>query len=289
MKKTISAFILFLIIFISLSLNPSQVCAAINCYTPHNAADDCKIVGGYIVCELPGGTHQCCDTQADCDALQTVPPTCASQNPAASCYPNTYVCAPQNPPINPNIGCAAGEQCGVNCVPPTTLPPPPNCVANNVCKTASQTCCSGVSRATSGALCSSGQQCVSSTSPYATSAKICDFAGTNKADCDACADGTEKYSGQGPGVWTALGCIPTNSSLFIGKILGIGIGIGGGIAFLLILFGGFQMLTSAGNPEKLNAGKELVTSAIAGLLIIIFSIFILRLIGVTILHIPGFE
>jgi hypothetical protein len=231
MKKTISAFILFLIIFISLSLNPSQVCAAINCYTPHNAADDCKIVGGYIVCELPGGTHQCCDTQADCDALQTVPPTCASQNPAASCYPNTYVCAPQNPPINPNIGCAAGEQCGVNCVVASTSAPAP-----------------------------------------ATTANVC-------GPCIPCE--TQ--------VWTALGCIPTNPSLFIGKILGIGIGIGGGIAFLLILFGGFQMLTSAGNPEKLNAGKELVTSAIAGLLIIIFSIFILRLIGVTILHIPGFE
>ena len=86
-----------------------------------------------------------------------------------------------------------------------------------------------------------------------------------------------------------MGCIPTDPSQFIGKILGIGIGIGGGIAFLLILFGGFQILTSAGNPEKLNAGKELVTSAITGLLIIIFSIFILRLIGVTILQIPDFQ
>ncbi len=111
---------------------------------------------------------------------------------------------------------------------------------------------------------------------------VCDFAGANSSACNDCmSDGT--------GVWTALGCIQTNPSQFIGSILGIGIGIGGGIAFLLILFGGFQILTSAGNPEKLNAGKELATSAIAGLLIIIFSIFILRLIGVTILHIPGFE
>jgi hypothetical protein len=91
-----------------------------------------------------------------------------------------------------------------------------------------------------------------------------------------------------PQVWTALGCISTDPAAFISKILGIGVGIGGGVAFLLILFGGFQILTSAGNPEKLNAGKELVTSAITGLLIIIFSLFILQLIGFKIFAIPGF-
>ncbi len=95
--------------------------------------------------------------------------------------------------------------------------------------------------------------------------------------------------GKGTAAWTAIGCIQTDPQKFIGDILRIGIGIGGGIAFLLILFGGFQILMSAGNPEQLNAGKELVTSAITGLLIIIFSIFILRLIGVSILGIPGFQ
>jgi hypothetical protein len=93
----------------------------------------------------------------------------------------------------------------------------------------------------------------------------------------------------GTSAWTAVGCIPANPSAFIAKILSIGVGIGGGIAFLLILFGGFQILMSAGNPEKLNAGKELITSAIVGLLIIIFSVFLLRLIGVTIFAIPGFS
>ncbi|MBI2405272.1 hypothetical protein HYV22_03790 [Candidatus Gottesmanbacteria bacterium] len=89
-------------------------------------------------------------------------------------------------------------------------------------------------------------------------------------------------------VKTALGCIPTDPSAFIAEVLTIGIGIAGGIAFLLILFGGFQILKSTGNPEQLNAGKELVSSAIAGLLLIIFSVFILKVIGVNILGIPGF-
>lgn len=90
------------------------------------------------------------------------------------------------------------------------------------------------------------------------------------------------------GVNTALGCISTNPNDFITTFLGFGVGIAGGIAFLLILFGGFQILTSAGNPEQMNAGKELISSAIAGLLLIIFSIFLLKVIGVNILGLPDF-
>jgi hypothetical protein len=95
---------------------------------------------------------------------------------------------------------------------------------------------------------------------------------------------------KGTGVSTAIGCIDTgNPADLVNKVLSIGVGIGGGVAFLLILIGGFQILTSAGNPEQLAAGRETVTSAIVGLLLIIFSIFILRLIGVNILAIPGFR
>ena len=94
--------------------------------------------------------------------------------------------------------------------------------------------------------------------------------------------------GAGTASWTAFGCIQTDPQQFIGEILRIGIGVGGGIAFLLILFGGFQIMTSAGNPEQLTAGREVIGSAITGLLLIIFSIFLLRLIGYNILEIPGF-
>ncbi len=70
--------------------------------------------------------------------------------------------------------------------------------------------------------------------------------------------------------------------------MSLGIGIAGGLAFLLILFGGLQILTSAGNPERLNAGKELLTSAISGLILVALSLFLLQLIGFKILQIPGF-
>jgi hypothetical protein len=91
------------------------------------------------------------------------------------------------------------------------------------------------------------------------------------------------------GVKTALGCIPTQDTQeFVGWILRLAIGIGGGIAFLLMLFGGIKMITSAGNPEAVKAGQELITSALMGLIFIIFSLFLLQLIGVKIFEIPGF-
>jgi hypothetical protein len=91
------------------------------------------------------------------------------------------------------------------------------------------------------------------------------------------------------GIKTAIGCIPfSNTNDFLAFILRWAIGIGGGIAFLLIVVAGFQIITSTGNPERLQAGRELLTSAIAGLIMLIFSVFILRIIGVDILGLGSF-
>lgn len=88
---------------------------------------------------------------------------------------------------------------------------------------------------------------------------------------------------------TALGCIPINNlNEFVGWLLKNLIFIASGIAFILMVFGAIQILTSSGNPDKVKAGGELITSAVSGLLLIILSLFLLRLIGVDILHIPGF-
>jgi hypothetical protein len=90
------------------------------------------------------------------------------------------------------------------------------------------------------------------------------------------------------GIDTAIGCIPIeNSSGLLGFILRWAIGIGGGIAFILIIISGFMIMTASGNPEKLQAGKELMTSAIMGLIMLIFSVFLLKIIGVDILGLSG--
>lgn len=91
------------------------------------------------------------------------------------------------------------------------------------------------------------------------------------------------------GINTAIGCVPVlandNGKSFANFLLKWGIGVGSGIAFLLILYSGFMIMTSTGNPERLKAGQELLTSAISGILLLIFSIFLLNLIGVNILGI----
>lgn len=91
----------------------------------------------------------------------------------------------------------------------------------------------------------------------------------------------------GNGVQTALGCIPTDPLALVKWIFPYLLGLGGLAAFSLIVFSGIRILTSAGNPEVVQGAKETITSAITGLLFIILSLFLLRLIGVDILQLPG--
>lgn len=98
-------------------------------------------------------------------------------------------------------------------------------------------------------------------------------------------DGSDASSG----INTAIGCIPVeDTNAFMGWILGWAIGVGGGIAFLLIVYASFMTMTSQGNPERLKAGQELLTSAISGLIMLIFSVFILKFIGIDILKLNDF-
>lgn len=89
-------------------------------------------------------------------------------------------------------------------------------------------------------------------------------------------------------VKTALGCLPTDPETFVDKALPWAIGIGAGIAFLLGIFGSTMIVLSAGNPEKMQAGKEMITSAIAGVVILVFAVFLLDFIGVKVLKLFSF-
>ena len=91
------------------------------------------------------------------------------------------------------------------------------------------------------------------------------------------------------GIQTALGCIPTSTAPFVNYVLKRAVSIGGGIAFILMLVGAFVLITSAGNPENVKKGKDIITSATIGLLFIIFAVFLLKFIGVDILKLPEFD
>lgn len=90
------------------------------------------------------------------------------------------------------------------------------------------------------------------------------------------------------GIWTALGCIPTEPTGLIQTLIKIGLMVGGGIATLIILAGGFMLSISQGDPKKTSEAKDMISAAIIGLIFIVFSISILQLIGVQILQIPEF-
>jgi hypothetical protein len=90
------------------------------------------------------------------------------------------------------------------------------------------------------------------------------------------------------GIWTAVGCIETKPQSIIQAVVKIGVGIGGGIALLMTLVGGFLLTTSQGDPKRTQEGKEMITSSVIGILFVLFSVVILQFIGVTIFRIPGF-
>lgn len=94
--------------------------------------------------------------------------------------------------------------------------------------------------------------------------------------------------GPGNGIYTAIGCIPTEPKEFIEGTLKFATLAAGGVAFIIMLLAALQMITAEGNPESIKAGQEKFYSAIIGLLLIIFSILLMQVIGVDILGLPGF-
>lgn len=90
-------------------------------------------------------------------------------------------------------------------------------------------------------------------------------------------------------VSTGLGCLNAGDpAALIGQILGWAVVVGGGVAFLLIVYAGFQITTATGDPKKMHAANELLTAAVSGLILIVLSIVILNTIGVSILGLDRF-
>lgn len=79
---------------------------------------------------------------------------------------------------------------------------------------------------------------------------------------------------------TGLGVLDASPGGFVQTMFRFGIGFGGIIAFLLILYGGFVIATSNGDTNKVATGKAYITSAIIGLVFILAAVFILDFMGV---------
>lgn len=88
--------------------------------------------------------------------------------------------------------------------------------------------------------------------------------------------------------WTVFGCLDTAPGGFVSQIYQIIVSISAGFALLAFIYGGFTVLTSGGDPQRVRSGKNIIMGAIFGILLIVFSVFLLRLIGFEIIKIPGF-
>ena len=97
---------------------------------------------------------------------------------------------------------------------------------------------------------------------------------------------TCKSASGAKGINTALGCIPAENTNALSQwILSWGMGIAGGIGLLSVAWGAVMIMTSAGDPAKVQAGKALLTAAVTGILFLVFGALILKIVGVDILGI----
>lgn len=87
---------------------------------------------------------------------------------------------------------------------------------------------------------------------------------------------------------TEIGCLPNDPIQFIAKFYSIGLGIIGGVGVLFIIYGGYLIITSQGNPLKLQQGQGFIKYAIVGILLAVFGYVLVRVLTVDVLQIPGF-
>lgn len=206
----------------------------------------------YPLCEPGSGGTQC-------DGVGEV---CYAPDPGQHIRDGCHVCRndPWLQPINPDGCCDPAD--------------PNSCLApgyEGSCTVSSQSCSSGFE-------CSWTPVRTDDTRRPVLPYNFC----TNDPDpnCQTCVNNGD--------IWTAVGCIPTNPVAFVTRLARFAIGMGGGLALLIMLYGSFLLATSMGIPEQQQAGKETISAAIAGLAAIILAAAGLQFVGITILQLPGF-
>jgi len=147
-----------------------------------------------------------------------------------------------------------------------------------------------------GTSCTVGAQNCDSSTGYSPVPSVCSSV-TSSAVCNSTVSGCQaSLVGPSADIWcdssktqikTALGCLNVTGKETVNQILRWAVGIGGGIAFLLIVYSGIQMVMASGDPKRIKASQELLTAALSGLALIALSVVLLNLIGVTVLSLQG--
>ncbi len=89
---------------------------------------------------------------------------------------------------------------------------------------------------------------------------------------------------------TSFGCVDIDLADFISTyVLRTLLGAAGIYSLLSLLYASFKLQVSHGDKERITKAREMATASLMGLLLIIFSLFILTFIGNDILGLPGFK
>lgn len=92
------------------------------------------------------------------------------------------------------------------------------------------------------------------------------------AQCVTLPDGTNFCGPLDPGRFPNLGAVITRAIPFIFVFAGIAL-------LAMIIIGGFSLLSGAGDPKKIEAGKQRITYAIVGFLIVFLAYWLVQLVA----------
>lgn len=85
------------------------------------------------------------------------------------------------------------------------------------------------------------------------------------------------------GIYTAIGCIDPTPTGIITGLIRIALGVMGGVALLQMIYVG--LLYQMGNTEKIKEARTQLIATLIGIAVLVFSVLILRIIGVNVLDI----
>jgi hypothetical protein len=165
---------------------------------------------------------------------------------------------------NCNTGYQIGNECGslsnTDCQS-THLP----CEVNYDCGLSGQQCCAGSTcKEGNPTLINNDKTCICTTTDFITNLIHCENDNT---------------------INTAIGCIPyTNINNFVVFFTTWGIGIAGGVGFLLLCYAAFLYMTAHGDEEKIAQARQIASAVISGIIFLLLGIFILRFIGHTLIN-----
>lgn len=207
------------------------------------------------------GTRKCisgstCSTDAECGTGLT-------------CTGGRCVAATSSTTCRSQSDCSSGQTCtGGKCVTAASSSTGTACRSQSDCS-AGQTCTSG--------------KCVTSSSSGTTTAKTC----RSQSDCSAgqtctnnqCVATSTTSTGGSTTITPFTNPIGVNSiNDLLRNVINFVLGFVGVIAAAIIIYGGIIYMTSAGNDQRINQGKTILTYGIVGLIITLAAGIIVQLV-----------